>query len=63
MVRDALLDTDTKIVVLFMFLGLTSWYLSQRVTTSSLASFATLIGIGVLAPTLVNEWRRRRSTD
>ena len=59
MVRDALLDTDTKIIVLFVFLGLTSWYLARQVTTSSLVSFATLIGVGVLAPTLINEWRRR----
>jgi len=63
MARDALLDTETKIILLFMFLGLTSWYLVQQVTTRSAVSFAALIGIGVLAPTLINEWRRRRAGD
>lgn len=58
MVR-ALLDTETKIIVLFMFLGLTSWYLVQQVTTSSAVSFVALIGVGVVVPTLINEWRRR----
>ncbi|MFD1632567.1 hypothetical protein ACOZ4L_07205 [Haloplanus ruber] len=63
MARDALLDTETKIIVLFMLLGLTSWYLAQQVTTSRVVSFAALIGVGVLAPTLINEWRRRQSAD
>ena len=58
MVR-ALLDTETKIIVLFVFLGLTSWYLVQQVTTSSAVRFVALIGVGVVVPTLINEWRRR----
>ncbi|WP_251341486.1 hypothetical protein [Haloplanus halophilus] len=63
MARDALLTTETKVIVLFMVLGLTAWYLVQQVTTNSVLDFVALIGIGVLAPTLVNEWRRRRSAD
>ncbi|WP_251329287.1 hypothetical protein [Haloplanus pelagicus] len=59
MVRDALLTTDTRIVLLFVCLGLTSWYLVRQVTTSSAAKLAALLGVGVLVPTLINEWRRR----
>jgi len=53
------LRPETRIVLLFMFLGLTGWYLVQRVTTNSAVDFAVLMGVGVLAPTLINEWRRR----
>ncbi|GAB6860390.1 hypothetical protein ACFR97_09395 [Haloplanus litoreus] len=56
MARDALLDTETKIIVLFMFLGLTAWYLVQQVTANELLELAALIGVGVVVPTLVNEW-------
>jgi hypothetical protein len=42
-----------------MFLGLTGWYLVQGVTDSAAVEFAVLIGVGVVVPTLLNEWRRR----
>ncbi|SDZ95168.1 hypothetical protein SAMN04488065_1393 [Haloplanus vescus] len=58
----ALLQTETKIVLGCMFLGLTSWYLARQVTQNSLVSFATLLGIGVILPTLINEWRRRSAS-
>ncbi|WP_158601149.1 hypothetical protein [Haloplanus aerogenes] len=54
-----LLQTETKIIVLFMFPGLTGWYLVQPVTTNDAVGFAVLIGVGVVVPTLINEWRRR----
>jgi len=56
------LQTETKIVVPFVFLGLTGWYLVQQVTTNDAVEFGVLIGVGVVVPTLINEWRRR-STD
>lgn len=62
MPSDALLTTDTKITLVFVFLGLTGWYLVQDVTTNLTVDFAVLIGVGVLVPTLINEWRRR-TTD
>jgi hypothetical protein len=58
MPSDALLTTDTKITLVFVFLGLTGWYLVQDVTTNAAVDFAVLIGVGVLVPTLINEWRR-----
>jgi hypothetical protein len=59
MVRASLLTTDTKITLVFMFLGLTGWYLIQGVTDSAAVEFGVLIGVGVVVPTLVTEWRRR----
>jgi len=53
------LHPETRIVLLFVFLGLTGWYLVQQVTTNAAVEFAALIGVGVVAPTLINEWRRR----
>lgn len=55
----SLLTTETRIIVVCMFLGLTGWYLVQDVTDSAAVEFAVLIGVGVVAPTLINEWRRR----
>jgi hypothetical protein len=49
------ISTETKITVCFVFLGLTGWYLVQQVTTNTVVEFAVLIGIGVVAPTLVDE--------
>jgi len=59
MVSVLLLATETKITLLFVFLALTGWYLIRGVTTNSAVAFAVLIGVGVVLPTLVNEWRRR----
>jgi hypothetical protein len=51
-------STETKITVCFVGLGLTGWYLVQQMTTNTVVEFAVLIGLGVVVPTLVNEWRR-----
>jgi hypothetical protein len=59
MAPDPLLATETKITLLFMFLGLTTWYLVGEAGASRTVEFGALIGIGVVVPTLVNEWRRR----
>lgn len=59
MAPDTLLTTETKITLLFVFLGLTAWYLVGTVTSNPVVEFGVLIGLGVVAPTLVNEWRRR----
>jgi hypothetical protein len=42
-----------------MFLGLTGWYLVKDATDSAAVEFAVLIGVGVVVPTLIDEWRRR----
>ncbi|WP_049934969.1 hypothetical protein [Haloplanus natans] len=59
MVRASLLTPDTKITIAFVFLGLTGWYLIQDVTDSAAVEFGVLIGVGVVVPTLITEWRRR----
>ncbi|AXG05894.1 hypothetical protein DU500_05260 [Haloplanus rubicundus] len=58
MPSDARLTSETKVIVACMFLGLTGWYLIQGVTDSAAVEFAVLIGVGVVLPTLLNEWRR-----
>lgn len=63
MAPESLLTTETRITLLFMFLGLTAWYLVQPVTENAAVEFGVLIGVGVLVPTLVNEWRRRSAAD
>jgi hypothetical protein len=34
-----------------------SWYGAGSVTDDQLVQFGALFGVGVIAPTLINEWR------
>ncbi|MFQ3284663.1 MAG: hypothetical protein ACI9TI_002414 [Natronomonas sp.] len=63
MPRDALLAPETKITLVFMFLGLTAWYLVGTVTESDLLELGALFGIGIVVPTLINELRRRSESE
>jgi hypothetical protein len=50
-------STDTKITAVFVVLGVASWYGSRAVTESRAVQAAILLGVGVVAPTLLNEFR------
>jgi hypothetical protein len=63
MTRESLLSTESKTTVMFMFLGLTAWYLLQFVTESDALELGALIGVGVVLPLAINEARRRSETD
>ena len=52
------LTTSTKITVAFVTLGVLLWYGSMSVTDNRAIQFATLLGVGVIAPTVINELRR-----
>ncbi|MFC5970103.1 hypothetical protein ACFPYI_02050 [Halomarina salina] len=58
MARDPLLSTETKITLVFMAVGLTAWYLAGEFGDSSELEFVALFGLGIVAPTFVNEARR-----
>ncbi|WP_156105691.1 hypothetical protein [Halobellus rufus] len=51
--------TDRQIVTAFAVLGVGLWYASRSVTDSSAVRLAVLIGVGVVVPTLVNQYRSR----
>ena len=53
-----LVSTDTKITVVFVILGVVLWYGSTTVTESQPIQFALLLGVGIIAPTLINEFRK-----
>ena len=53
-----LVSTDTKITAVFVVLGVVLWYGSTTVTDSQPIQFALLLGVGIIAPTLLNELRR-----
>jgi hypothetical protein len=55
---EQLVSTDTKVTAVFVVLGLVLWYASTAVTESRPVQFAVLLGVGVVAPTLLNELRR-----
>ncbi|MFB9813551.1 hypothetical protein [Haloarcula sebkhae] len=58
MASDPLLSTETKITLVFMFFGLTAWYLATEYANSDVLELAALFGIGIVLPTLLNERRR-----
>lgn len=52
-----LVSTETKIAAVFVALGVVLWYGSAAVTESQPVRFAILLGVGVIAPTVINELR------
>jgi hypothetical protein len=54
---DGLVSTETKITAIFVVVALVSVYGTTTVTDSQWVHFAVLLGVGVIAPTLINEWR------
>jgi len=53
---------STWITIGFVVLGLVSWLLVRTVTESAAVQFGALIGVGVIAPTLVDEFRSRHDS-
>jgi len=51
-------STETQITAVFVVLALVSTYATTTLTDSQFVPVAVLLGVGVVAPTLVNEWRR-----
>ena len=52
------ISTDTQITAVFVVLALASAYATATVTDSRPVQFAVLLGVGVVAPTLLTELRR-----
>lgn len=53
-----LVSTDTKITAVFVVLGVVLWYGSSTVTESQPIQAAILLGVGIIVPTLINEFRK-----
>jgi len=51
-------STETQITGVFVALALVSTYATTTLTDSQFVPVAVLLGVGVVAPTLVNERRR-----
>lgn len=52
------MSTDTEITAFFVILALVSVYGTTAVTDKQWVHFAVLLGVGVIVPTLINEWRK-----
>lgn len=52
-----LVTTETKITALFVVLGLVSTLGTTAATDRQWLHFAVLLGVGVIVPTIINEWR------
>lgn len=54
---NGLVSTETKITAVFVILALVSVYGTTAVTDTQWVHFVVLLGVGVIVPTLINEWR------
>jgi len=63
MARDPLFSTDTKIMLIFTFLGLAAWYLATEYANNDVLELGALFGVGIVLPTLANELRRHSRTE
>lgn len=63
MARDPLLSTETKITLVCMFLGLTAWYLATEYADSDVIELVALFGLGIILPTVLNEFRRHSQAE
>lgn len=52
-----MVSTDTKIVAVFVVLAVALWYGSTAFIDDTAISLAILIGVGIVLPTIINEWR------
>ena len=58
--RDYFLDMvskNTRIMGVFVIVGIVLWYASTTVTENMAIQGAILLGVGIILPTLINEWR------
>lgn len=54
-----MVSTETKTTVAFVVLAVGLWLAAPVVTDDELVRWVLLVGVGVVAPTAVNEWRDR----
>jgi hypothetical protein len=54
---NGLVSTETKITAVFVVFALLSVLGTTTVTDTQWIHFAVLLGVGVISPTLINEWR------
>ena len=63
MTTGSALTPEQKTTFLFVFLGVIGWFISGRADVGQTVQFAVLLGVGVVVPTLLNEWRRRNDGE
>lgn len=51
------LSLETKTTIAFVVLGVLSWQVARTYSSNDLVALAALIGIGIVLPTLINEFR------
>lgn len=56
-----MVSTDTWITIAFVVLAVVLWYGTTQFTDSDALAWAVLVGVGVMVPLGVNEWRTRRA--
>ncbi|WP_247003232.1 hypothetical protein [Halosolutus gelatinilyticus] len=54
-----MVSTETKIVAIFVVLGIVLWYGTMAATDSAVAQGVVLLGVGIIVPTIINEWREQ----
>jgi len=52
-----MVSKNTRIMGVFVIVGIVLWYASTIVTENMAIQGAILLGVGIILPTLINEWR------
>ncbi|MFB6138526.1 MAG: hypothetical protein ABEJ42_09370 [Halobacteriaceae archaeon] len=53
--------SETQLTVAFVVLAVALWLVTTEVTDSTVLEGVVLLGVGVVCPVAVTEWRRRRA--
>jgi thiol:disulfide interchange protein len=56
-----MVSRETKVTAVFVVLGTALWLVTTTLTDARWVQWAVLVGVGIVAPTLVNEWSLRTS--
>jgi hypothetical protein len=59
----SIIAPKTRVTLGFMALGVIAWSLTLLYSNSDVLQLATLLGIGVVVPNLVNYWRQKSASD
>lgn len=57
-----MVSTSTKITALFIVLAVVLWFGATQFTDNTIIQGILLLGVGIIIPTAINEYRRQKTT-
>lgn len=60
---ESMVSTNTKITALFIGLAVVLWLGTIQVTDDTIIQGIVLLGVGIILPTAINEYRRQNADN